>query len=70
MKQEDMVLDHLVNSGGITADVALREYAIRQLPARIFRLRKRGVRVVTYMRTGRNRLGEAVHYAEYRLEEA
>ena len=65
--QEDMVLEHLKRHGAITADVALREYSIRQLPARIFHLRERGVAIRTVDRTGLNTFGNRVRYAEYRL---
>lgn len=65
--QEDLVLDHLTHAGSITADVALREYCIRQLPTRIHRLKKRGVKITTVMCGGLNSHGDRVHYAEYRL---
>ena len=65
--QEDLVLGHLVYCGLITADIALREYCIRQLPTRIYRLKKRGVLITTVMRVGLNTNGDRVQYAEYRL---
>ena len=65
--QEDQVLDHLRTIGPITADIAQRVYCIRQLPTRIWRLKKRGVSIETVMRGGLNSHGERVRYAEHRL---
>jgi hypothetical protein len=66
MTQEDYVSEHLRFRGSITADEALREYSIRQLPARIKHLRDRGMPIFTDLRYGLNARGQLVRYAVYR----
>jgi len=65
--QEDQVLTHLQTFGSITARRAMVDYSIAQLPARIFRLRARGVKIDTVDVLGVNRFGHPVRFAEYRL---
>lgn len=68
--QETRVLEHLAAGKTITAAQAMDQYGIAQLPARIFRLRRRGYPITTVTKTSINRYGEPVHFAEYRLEKS
>ena len=66
--QAARVLTHLQLHGTITADEAQRKYGIRQLPRRIFDLRRLGYRIPMTKRPGKNCLGEPVSYGVYRYE--
>lgn len=67
MTQEDMVLQHLKEFGGITALDAVREYGILRLSARILNLRKQGYEITTDYLTSKNRYGSWVTFAKYVL---
>lgn len=62
-----MVLKHLENHGSITPMDALEEYRCFRLAAVIFRLRKDGHNIITVEEQGRNKFGQRVRYARYRL---
>lgn len=68
MTQCDRILRHLEEHGVITAAEAVTEYGVYRLAARISDLKKEGHRISRQMVTRRNRYGEAVSFAEYRLE--
>ena len=65
--QCNKVLRHLQDYGSITSVVAMREYGIMRLASRINDLRSRGVAIVSEVAVSKNRYGEPVHYAVYRL---
>lgn len=71
MTQEQMVLEWLRSHKdcGITSHIALEELGIIQLPARIYRLRRRGHIIRTVPFTGRNKFGKEVKFLRYFLEE-
>lgn len=67
MTQTERILRHMKDYGSITPDVALREYGVMRLSSRIYDLKKSGVGIVSEDVTGRNRYGEPVRFARYRL---
>lgn len=67
--QCERILRHLRDYGSITQGEAYAEYGITRLASRINDLKKRGYSISRSMETGKNRYGEATHYAVYRLEE-
>lgn len=69
MTQSERVLRHLRTFGSITPMETLEEYGIMRLGARCWDLRDAGYPIVTEIVAGKNRFGEATHYAKYRLEE-
>lgn len=68
--QREMVLNHLIAYGSITAREADSKYGIMRLGARIYDLKKAGYAIHTKMEIGKNRFGGAVCYARYSLKEA
>lgn len=61
-EQPDIVLRHLKRRRRITAMDAFREYSITRLADVIYKLRGRGVHIVTELRKG-----NGTRYAIYRL---
>jgi hypothetical protein len=55
--------------GSITAKEAENEYGCMRLASRINELRRNGVAITAEMVAGKNRRGEATHYARYSLAE-
>jgi len=70
MSQTEKILRHMERYGSITPLDALREYGIMRLASRICDIKKAGIHVITETETSKNRDGEPVRYARYRLEEA
>ena len=68
MSQNELILFHLQEKGGITAAEAQREYGIYRLAARIADLKKRGHQIRKDMVTTNNREGKKVSFARYELE--
>ena len=68
--QTDMVLQHMEMFGEITPSVALGEYGVQRLASRISDLKRRGIKINSVMRSGKNRLGGTIRYAVYTLAEA
>ena len=68
MKQTERVLQYMKDYGGITQAEAIQELGCMRLAARIADLRKEGVCITKEMVTAKNRYGENVHFARYRLE--
>ena len=69
MTQTQMILRHLQDYGAITPVEALSEYGIMRLGARIYDLKKDGYSIGAEIVNGRNRYGEATHWAKYTLLE-
>lgn len=67
MTQNERIERHLSNFGTITASEAMSEYGIMRLSARIYELKKMGVRIEKETKTALNRFGEPVSFAKYRL---
>ena len=63
----DLILRHMKTYGSINHKDAEREYGCTRLAARISDLRRRGVAIQSEIVTGKNRFGNDIHYAEYRL---
>lgn len=67
--QCDRILRHLKDYGSITSMIAMQEYGIMRLASRINDLRAQGIKIVSETVAGKNRYGETMHYAVYKLEE-
>ena len=63
------ILRHMKDFGSITSLEAVNEYGIMRLASRINELRAQGVSIGRRMKTGKNRYGDSVSYAEYYLIE-
>lgn len=68
MTQNEAVLRHLLDNGGITSLEAMNKYGIMRLGARVYDLKKQGYPIKTFLRIGKSRNGESMVYAEYRME--
>lgn len=66
--QRERVLMYLKEFGSITPLQALKEFGIMRLAARIWELRKRGYNISKTTGIAKNRFGEEVKFARYRLE--
>ena len=69
MTQCERVLHHMQTLGSITSLEAMQEYGIMRLASRITDLRRQGVAIAKQTAKGKNRYGEVIAYAAYRLEE-
>lgn len=67
MTQKDKILAYMRTYGAITPVDAMREFSCMRLGARIADLKKDGYSIHTEMVGGRNKFGEATHYAAYSL---
>lgn len=63
--QNMIVLNHIINHGGITALEAAQEYAITRLSARVYDLRRLGVPIKNVRQTSRT----GKRFIRYELEE-
>lgn len=67
MTQTERVLQYLKDFGSITPLQALSDLGVMRLGARIWDLRQEGYPITRRMVGSKNRYGEAVSFAEYRL---
>lgn len=67
--QCDKILRHLKDYGSINPLEALGQYGIMRLASRITDLKRRGHLITKETKKSKNRYGETVRYAEYRLIE-
>ena len=65
--QLNRILAHLLEHETITPLEALSEYGCYRLGARIADLRKQGYDIETQITAGKNRFGDNVNFATYRL---
>lgn len=65
--QLNRILAHLLEHETITPLEALSEYGCYRLGARIADLRKQGYDIETKITSGKNRFGDSVNFATYRL---
>lgn len=65
--QNQIILEHLFENNTITSMEAYDKYGITRLAARIAELRKAGWFINTTQKSGKNRYGNTVVYAEYTL---
>lgn len=68
MTQYDRILEHLRTKGKISQKGAIRLYSAYRLSAIIYELRKDGYLIETSYKTGKNRFGDKVIWAEYTLK--
>ena len=68
MTQCQRVLKYMNDFGSINPQQALFDLGIMRLGARIWDLKRDGHQITRRMVSGKNRYGEPVSYAEYRLE--
>lgn len=67
MTQTERVLQYLKDFGSITPLQALSDLGVMRLWARIWDLRQAGYPITRRMVGSKNRYGESVSFAEYRL---
>ena len=67
MTQRERLLEYFSKHGTITPMEAINDLGIMRLGARIWDLKHNGHDIRRKMVTGKNRHGETVRYAEYRL---
>lgn len=67
MTQNEKVLRHMEEFGGITPLEAIQEYGILRLASRINDLKRDGILIRREIVQSKNRFGETVHYARYSL---
>lgn len=68
LTQADRILRHLMKRGAITTWLAIRDYGITRLSAKIYELRARGYEINCDWEFSKNRYGEPVHFKKYYLE--
>lgn len=68
MTQCERILKYMEDHGSINPMQAMKELGVMRLAARVADLKKAGHQISRRTVTGRNRYGEPVSYAEYRLE--
>lgn len=69
LTQCQRIIRHLQEIGPIDDLTAYSEYGIRRLASRIHDLKAQGYVIEVETKRGKNRYGEATHYAVYRLKE-
>ena len=67
--QCEKVLAYMIQFGSITQLEALQDIGCMRLASRISDLRAQGYPISRRIKTGKNRYGESVSFAEYYLEE-
>ena len=70
MTQCEKILAHMRSRGSITSMEVMQEHGIMRLASRISELREAGFAIAKQTIKGKNRYGEHISYAAYRLEEA
>jgi hypothetical protein len=66
--QCERIIEYIKTEGSITQLDALREFGCMRLASRVSELRKAGVPIIRELETSKNRYGEPISYARYRLE--
>lgn len=67
--QENMILNYIKEHGCITTLQAVRDLGILQAPARIWGLKRRGIKIKTRRKNVIDRYGDTKRIVEYYLEE-
>lgn len=67
MTQNEKILQYIEQEGSITPLDALREFGCMRLASRVSELKKEGYPIKTEMETSKNRYGEPIRYARYRM---
>ena len=68
MSQNEMILEYMERNGSITQAEAMNALGCFRLGARIWELRRRGVKIKRVMEDGLNRFGGRIRYARYSME--
>ena len=68
LTQYDRVLDHLKRNKKLSQKQAINLFGCYRLSAVIYLLKKDGYKISTSFKTGKNRFGDSVSWAEYKLE--
>lgn len=68
MTQNEKILQYIEQEGSITPLDALREFSCMRLASRISELKKEGYPIKKEMETAKNKFGEPVRFARYRME--
>ena len=68
LSQKDKVLRHLKEIGPITPVQAFFDYSIMRLAAIVFILKDEGYNISTTILKSKNKFGEPVSYAQYKIE--
>lgn len=69
MTQTEMVKQYMKDFGSISQAEAFTDLGVMRLAARIADLRNEGVSIIVESETSKNRYGEKVTYARYRIAE-
>ena len=67
--QCERILRHMKDYGSITSIEAMNEYGIMRLASRINDLRSHGIPIAAETVSGKNRFGEKIFFAKYKLME-
>lgn len=67
MTQNEKVLQYMNDTGAVTPLDAYREFGIMRLAAVVFRLKEQGYPIETTIKAMKNRYGDKVRFAEYRM---
>ena len=67
--QNDRIIKYMQDYGSITSAEAMQDLGVYRLASRIHDLRDRGIGIIKEMETAKNRYGDNVSYARYRLED-
>lgn len=70
MSQCNKILHYIETEGSITPLDALREFGCMRLASRISDLKRLGYPITRKMETAKNRAGEPVRYARYRMDDS
>ena len=66
-KQQERVLNYMQNFGSISSLEAFKDLGVTRLSAVIFCLKQKGYAIGSQTEKCKNRYGEPVHFARYRL---
>ena len=67
MTQIEKIINYMEQRGSITSLEAMQELGCMRLASRMCDIKALGYNVVREMETSKNRSGEPVHYARYRI---
>ena len=67
MTQNERIMRHLSDYGGLTSFEAMTEYGIFRLASRVHELRHRGYDIRSETVAAKNRYDEPIHYSRYKL---
>lgn len=67
--QNDRIIKYMQDYGSITSAEAMQDLGVYRLASRIHDLRDMGIGIIKEMESSKNRYGEKVSYARYRLED-